>query len=385
MMRMKKGTWRQAALTVFVMSGLLAATASGWAAVSDGTDVPLVKTAPAPRSVDEEIKLANDYFSGHGVAQDLKLSAYWFKKAAEAGDPQAEMQIGYFYDAGIGVAKDPKLAAHWYQLAAAGGFATAKVDLGVLYLWGTGVEKNPQLAMQLFREAAEKGSGLANCYLGDVYFLGVGVPQDKAQGEQWYAKAAALHNPQAEYDLGMMFFNQKDHAHDAHKAAELFRESAGAGFVPAMASLGLLLVRNPPLAQSPEEAIDLLNRSAEAGLWKSSMILGVLARDGTGMPADPSAAYVHFRVAVLQGGDEAGKAMANDLKALTARLGPAQTQALDARAEEWQREHHLVLAFVYKEGSDRPRFPNYTLAAPENGSHTMQMISPTDEQQRQVF
>jgi len=181
-----------------------------------------------------------------------------------------------------------------------------------------------------------------------------------------------LHNPQAEFDLGTLLFTQKNHAHDPEKAAALFRESAAAGYVPAMASLGLLLVRNPALANAPGEAVSFLNQSAEAGAWKSSMILGILARDGKGVPADPTAAYYQFRVAALQGGENARQLLADDLKALTARLGPAETAALDARAEDWYRQHHLVLEFVYKKSGDR--FPRYALAEPESGAHAVQMI-----------
>ena len=65
------------------------------------TDVPSSTDAPGlrssePRSVNQEIKLAGDYLAGRGVAQDPKLAAYWYEKAAGAGDPQAEMQVGYF-------------------------------------------------------------------------------------------------------------------------------------------------------------------------------------------------------------------------------------------------------------------------------------------------
>ena len=374
MTRTGKSVQRTFVITVLVTAVILAATANGFAAAGGAADVPSVKAAPEPRSVADQIKLANDYFAGHGVAQDLKRSAYWFKKAAESGDPHAEAQIGYFYDAGIGVENDPKIAAHWYQLAAAGGLSMAKVNLGLLYLWGTGVEQNQQLAMQLFREAAANNSGLAACDLGDVFYLGIGVPEDKTLGEQWYAKGAALHNPQAQYDLGMLFFNQKDHAHDPRKAAGLFRESAEAGYVPAMASLGLLLVRNPELSGSQSEAVDLLSQSAEAGVWKSSMIMGVLARDGRGVPADPSQAYYHFRLAALQGGNEANGVLDNDLRLLSARLGLARTTSLNSRAEDWYRQHHLVLTFVYKESVHGTLFPNYAIAEPQRGAHASQMI-----------
>ena len=41
------------------------------------------------------------------------------------------------------------------------------------------------------------------------------------------------------------------------------------------------------------------------------MLLGILARDGNGVPKDSKAAYYHFRVACLQGGDEAEEAPCN--------------------------------------------------------------------------
>jgi hypothetical protein len=384
MMHIRRSVELRFVLAVFAMGGFLAAAPMGFAASNGDPDEPSIQAAREPRSIVEEIQLANDYLAGHGVAQDLKQSAFWFKKAAESGDPHAEMQIGYFYDAGIGVEKDAQRAAHWYQLAAAGGLPGAKVNLGVLYLWGTGVEKNESLAIEFFREAAAKGSGLADCYLGNVYYLGVGVPEDKAQGEQWYKKGAASHNPQAEYDLGTLLFTEKDHAHDPGKAANLFRAAAAAGYVPAMASLGLLLVRNPALAQSPGEAVDFLNKSAEAGSWKSSMILGVVSRDGKGVLADPSAAYYHFQVAALQGGEEARRMAANDSNVLAARLGPAQTAALDSRAGDWYRQHHVVLEFVYKGSRAWTLFPNYALAGPESGTHVTQIVSRLDDLEKPI-
>jgi TPR repeat protein len=345
-----------------------------FAAPNGGSDVPSLKAPPEPRSVEEQIRLADDYLVGRGVAQDSKQSAYWYEKAANAGDPDAQMQIGYLYGAGIGVAKDPVRAAHWYRLAASGGSIGAKVDLGILYLWGTGVNKDEHVAAQLFREAVNRGSGLAACFLGDMYYLGLGVAQDKAAGERWYVRGVELRDPRAEYDLGLLLFDAKDHIHDFPAAATLLRKSAAAGDVPAMYTLGLLLVRNPALATSPQEAATLLNDSAKAGMWKASMLLGVLARDGTGGPADDGAAYYQFRVAALQGGTDVSKLLENDLRLLAAKLGDSRSSALDSQAEDWYRQHHFVLEFVYKEGQSRTRFPAYALALPENGMHAMQFV-----------
>lgn len=380
MMQTRRSPQHQSALNTFLICGLLAAAASGFAIPSGAVEIPSVNASPEPRTATEEIKLAKDYLVGHGVDRDLQESAYWYKRAAESGDPQAQLQTGYFYDVGIGVAKDAALAAHWYQLAAANGLADAKANLGILYLWGNGVKKDQQLAFELFREGAEKGSGLAACHLGDMFMLGVSVPIDKSQAERWYLRGASLHDARAEYRLGLLFFDRPDHEHNLRKAAAFLRESAASGDVPAMFALGLLLERNPAMERSTDEAIRLLSDSAEAGVWKSSMILGVVSRDGRGVAANDKMAYFHFKAAALQGGSDAGKLLEYDLQTLANRLGPSETKALDSRAEEWYRQHQSQAEFVYKGDELHPRSPDYALALPENGSQTQQVTPlPSDQ------
>ncbi len=341
-------------------------------------DIPSTTVAPEPRSADQQIKFAGDYLAGRGVRQDFKLAAYWYEKAAGAGDPRAELQIGYFYESGIGVPRDPARAAHWYQLAASGGLVRAKVNLAVAYLWGSGVPTNEKLALKLLNEAAAEGSGLAACYLGNFYAFGIGVPVDQAAAERWYRKGVALHDPLAEFDLGTLMFDGANHTHDLSAAASFFRESAADGYVPAMHSLGLLLVRNPALARSPGETTELLSKAANAGSWRSSMLLGILARDGNGVPKDSTAAYYHFRVACLQGGDEPKKFLATDLQILSIRLGSFQAQTVGSEAEQWFSQHHFALAFVDREGGTPDTFPALALAVPGSGEHASELLKSPD-------
>jgi uncharacterized protein len=353
---------------------LLVVTPAAFAGPSPEPDIPSVNSTPAPRSVEDEIRLAGDYLAGRGVTQDLSLAAYWYEKAAAAGDPRAQLETGYLYEAGIGVPRDPALAFHWYQLAASAGLAHAKASLGIAYLWGTGVAKNGPMAAQLFSEAAAKGSGLAAGYLGNMYSRGLGIAQDDAAAQRWYMKGVKLHDPMSEFSMGSILFAGKDHAPDLRSAAKLLRESAASGYVPAMHLLGFLLVRNPALAKSPDEAVALLNESAAAGTWRSSVVLGILARDGNGVPASASAAYYHFRVAALQGGDEAKTFVEHDLETLSGVLGPSQTSLVDAQAQQWSQQHHMVLEFMFKEGENGTSFPAYALAAPTPGVHAVRLM-----------
>jgi len=376
MMIFESSRHRAFAISAAACCVLLVASSKSIAGAAGEPDVPTVKVAPEPRSVDQQIKLAGDYLAGRGVARDLKLAAYWYEKAAGAGDPQAELQTGYFYESGVGVAKDPVRAVHWYQLAAAGGSLQAKVSLSMAYLWASGVPKDEHMAIQLLNQAAEGGSGLAACYLGDFYAFGIGVPQNAAVAEHWYRRGASLHDPMAEFDLATLLFDAKDHAHDPRAAAALLRESAASGYVPAMHSLGLLLVRNPGLARSPGEAMTLLSEAANAGNWRSSVLLGVLARDGNGMPFDNGTAYYHFRVAALQGGDQAKKLVENDLRLLSAAIGSDRAQAIDSEAGNWYRQHHFALEFVDKQGENQAGFTALALAAPADGEHALQLMAP---------
>jgi uncharacterized protein len=380
MMLLPDAHHRALAISAAALCVLFCAQTKIRASPAVAADIPSIAIAPEPhspdpRSVDQQIKLAGDYLAGRGVAQDPKLAAYWYEKAAGSGDPHAELQIGYLYEAGYGVTKDPARAAHWYQLAASGGLVRAKVNLAMAYLWGTGVPTNEKLALKLLSEAASNGSGLAACYLGDFYAFGIGVPKDQATAEQWYRKGVSLHDPLAEFDLGTLLIDGTNRTHDLSAAATLFRESVAAGYVPAMHSLGLLLIRNPDLARSSSEATNLLNEAANAGNWRSSMLLGVLARDGGGVPMDDGVAYYHFRVAVLQHGDEAAKLLAADLRKLSTKLGPDRTRTLDAQADAWYQQHHFVLEFVEKQGEDRGGFPTLALGVPQNGAHAVQLVA----------
>src|ERR1035441_3105978 len=158
-------------MTIAVVTAITDMACHAAAAPIVGADIGPVRVAAERGSVESEIDLRMAYVTGRGVEQDKKLAAYWFEKAAGAGNPVAENELGYFYQVGFGVPADAVRAVHWYQLASAGGLPAAKVNLGVAYVWGAGVQKNESLALKLFKEAADKDSGTGACYLGDMYYF----------------------------------------------------------------------------------------------------------------------------------------------------------------------------------------------------------------------
>jgi len=353
----------------------LALIAQWSAAQTNKPGIQRLQTGAASGSIEDEIKMGAAYLVGHGVVQDEKLAAYWYEKAANAGDPVAQKQIGYLYEVGVGVPRDPERAVRWFQRSVAGGYFGAKVDLGVAFMWGLGVRKDLEMSALLFKEAAEKGEGLGACYLGDMYRSGNGFAKDDIAAQHWYEVGAKLHDPLSEYRLGVIHSTDRRNIPELKKAAQFFRESVESGYVPAMHALGLLLVREPELAQPNDQPVTLLKEASEAGSWRASLILGVLYRDGRGVPADRRTAYYEFALSKRQAGGAADAVVASDLQIVGGQLGTAQTDAVEGEVSAWYEKHHIPLEFVYKDAENWRKFPLFAVEYPESEVHAGRIVT----------
>ncbi len=85
--------------------------------------------------------------SGEGAAP---LAFVWYRRAAEAGLPEAEFNVAVMFDSGRGVKSDVAQAATWYARAATHGDRRAAYNLGQLYEAGQGVPQNVDIARAWF-------------------------------------------------------------------------------------------------------------------------------------------------------------------------------------------------------------------------------------------
>ncbi|HVT98671.1 MAG TPA: tetratricopeptide repeat protein [Acidobacteriaceae bacterium] len=290
--------------------------------------------------IEKELRLAGDYLIGRGVPKDPVQAAYWYRKAADQGDPGAQNQLGYLYTWGIGVERNQAEAFRWYARAAGSGSQAAKLNLAVLYYRGVGTARDVSLAVQMLHELAEKGDPRAQAYLGIVELAGAVVPRDPRAGEKWLSKAAKAKNPEAEQTMGVLWAFTSDHPRDLTKAVKLFRHAARQGYVPAMHALGILLEQHPEIAPNPpDEAIVMLERAAQAGSWKSSALLGTFARDGHERPQSFADAFRWFTIAQKQGGAAAERLTNANLDRCRQSLTAAQQNEELAAADAWLALH----------------------------------------------
>jgi Sel1 repeat-containing protein len=142
----------------------------------------------------------------------------YFQRGAQAGDPNAEMQLAIIYAKGDGVAQDYTTAATWFRAAGNSGVARAQFDLGVMY---------------------ERGRG---------------VPVDLTQATDWYLKAAQGGFPLAQYNLAVCYTKGQGVRKDLTEAALWYHRAAAQGVVPAMINLAVLYDKGDGVTASPSDA-----------------------------------------------------------------------------------------------------------------------------------
>ena len=321
---------------------------------------PLIAPVDPPlrsEAAQHDLQLAGDYMAGRGVPKSAESAAYWYKKAADSGDPSAQTMLGFLYLTGVGVQPDDVEAFKWFARASGSGYQPAKLNLAVMYMQGQGVARDAALGVHMLQDLAAKRNSMAEDYLGIAYYTGMGVNIDHSLAAKWFARAARQHNAEGEFDMGLLESSTADQPRDLARAAAYFRSSAHAGFVPAMHSLGLVLVYHPELPQKPDEAEKALVTASRAGYWRSSVLLGIMARDGKGRTADKAEAFRWFLIAAGQGGAEAEKLVAHDLDEGRAALDAAVQAQQKQQADAWVKQYGAKITFVFGDRFRNQAFP----------------------------
>src|SRR5438067_4015311 len=115
------------------------------------------------------------------------------KQKAEAGDKEAQFQLGSAYDSAQ--------AMKWYLRSAEAGYAEAQNSVGS----DLQAEKRYEDARRWYERAAAQGHALAINNLAYLYDLGLGVKQDRQRGFELYSRAADLGWAEAMWNLANMY------------------------------------------------------------------------------------------------------------------------------------------------------------------------------------
>jgi uncharacterized protein len=160
-------------------------------AQNKGIDPALLAKANAG-DADAQYQVGRNYSSGDGVLRDYSQAEFWFRKGAEQGNPDSQFMLGGLYHSGQGVPQDSAQAFAWTMKAAKQGYIAAEFFISTCYSEGWGVAQDDAQGMNWLRKAAEQGDTTSQYMLGWAYEADdVGVLHDYSEAYFWLDVAAS--------------------------------------------------------------------------------------------------------------------------------------------------------------------------------------------------
>ena len=189
-------------------------------------DQPLLQLEQSANRGDTsaQLRLGKIYRDGHLVAQNYETAAKWYRKAAEAGNAEAERLWGLCHISGTGVEPSISDAVVWLLRSSNHGDAAAQFYLGLLF-----ESKNMENeAIVQWANAAKNGHTASQTMIGMI-LLESDEWEEQREGIAWLRKAAENNDPTAQWRLGKYLEEGIDVSRNADEAVRLYRKSAEQG------------------------------------------------------------------------------------------------------------------------------------------------------------
>lgn len=320
--------------------------------------------------------LANVYFNGDLVEEDMSRAKQLLEKALELGSGNAAYRLGWMYERGF-LSEEPDYvkAMEYYEKAAGMGSCFALVELSFLYENGNGVERSYEKAFELCEKAAQEGYPYAMFRVGlylEKAVLGEAKPEEAFA---WYTKAAMADENEGIFALGRCYKQGIGTEEDWDKALEWFGKGAEKNESRCLTELGLAYENGNGVEENPQKAVEYMTRAAEQDYGYAQFKMGDYYFFGCGPCLEDNKKAVEWYE----------KAVANEIPMAMLRMGDYYLYDYDSLNEsekafayfkkaaeyEWYNEG---LGICYEMGigvedNETEAFKYYTLAA-DNGNVT---------------
>ena len=356
--------------------------------------------------------LANVYFNGDLVEEDMSRAKQLLEKALELGSGNAAYRLGWMYERGF-LSEEPDYvkameyyekaaeldnvdgycraalylangysgvtdavkSREYYEKAAGMGSCFALVELSFLYENGNGVERSYEKAFELCEKAAQEGYPYAMFRIGlylEKAVLGEAKPEEAFA---WYTKAAMADENEGIFALGRCYKQGIGTEEDWDKALEWFGKGAEKNESRCLTELGLAYENGNGVEENPQKAVEYMTRAAEQDYGYAQFKMGDYYFFGCGPCLEDNKKAVEWYE----------KAVANEIPMAMLRMGDYYLYDYDSLNEsekafayfkkaaeyEWYNEG---LGICYEMGigvedNETEAFKYYTLAA-DNGNVT---------------
>ena len=188
------------------LAGIVAGNVAGEDGLAPASTGSLqLREAAAMGNAEAQFVIATRYLNGeNGLKQDFAKAAYWYGKAAAAGNAPGQYRLGTLYERGKGVAKDMKAALGWYERAAALGNVKAMHNAAVLAANNDLQKPDYARAFKWFSLGAAHGLKDSQFNLAVLLERGLGTKINAKEALFWYSMAAKQNDSDANKRAGVI-------------------------------------------------------------------------------------------------------------------------------------------------------------------------------------
>ncbi len=168
-------------------------------------------TEPAKNTLGKEIEVRNDvpdFLDNKNQSirnlEDDNLA--FLQREANAGNLEAQYQLGRMYEVGDKLERDPQKAITWYTSAANQGYDEAQYRLALIYLYGLGTTRNISKGEDLLTQAAKQNHPVAREML-PIYLANRSANFSTSIALSWFLEKVAEGDPDGSFGVGYMYEN----------------------------------------------------------------------------------------------------------------------------------------------------------------------------------
>ena len=217
------------------------------------------------------------------------------QRAAEDGDPEAQLHMGHFYVNGDAVDRDLATGAEWYGKAAERGNARAQYYLGFLYECGAGVPRDYAEAFRWYLKAVDQDDPAAHLAIAGFHFAfrKQYMPMYFGRYVNWRAKAAYLtggpwpERPSLEECIWAKYHSGSRFYQNDIVLANFLREKAITGDFEATLNLAKMVFNAQSVSRDRGLCSQLILASAGQGSDAAAYILGAVPEMGKYYSSSP--------------------------------------------------------------------------------------------------
>lgn len=291
-------------------------------AAEKGSSDLLLKAAREGEVI-SQLKVADQYFFGKkGRRVNLSLAAYWFRKAADAGNARGQFNYGVCCLKGWGVPASPQTGFLWISKAAAQQLEEALIMQAELLFRGLAAEDDPahrfpamsadvDKSLDILRKLVSQGNisaakSLARLLLSDPVLRG------KNATELRNCAMISAKNMPRDVECVLIYTtvlqNGIGGSTDTRQAVNLLHSIEDIS-PEAMARLSEIYEYGFSVPQDREKSLDLCRRAAKLGSPRAQFAMGTRHLEGNMVEHAPEKAFMFFKQSMQNGYPAAAAAL----------------------------------------------------------------------------